>query len=142
MSVLYRAQRLSLPLERKRVDKMNAYPVCGNKKELQKKSNFEKYKNDLIAESPNARTCYHLVLPISFEAILICRIVLKLLLEVIHEHDFLPMGTNSHFIQCRNCNAVYCTLCGKIIARAENIVDHGFGRCIQSDTHSPTVSLE
>jgi hypothetical protein len=78
MSLLYRAQRLSLPLERKRVDKMDAYAECGNKKELQKKSNFEKYKNDFVGESPNARTCYHLVLPISFEAILICRIVIKI----------------------------------------------------------------
>jgi hypothetical protein len=49
----------------------------------------------------------------------------------IHEHDFLPMGTNSQFIQCRSCDAAYCILCGERIATIDTRRNHGVGKCIK-----------
>jgi hypothetical protein len=50
----------------------------------------------------------------------------------IHEHDFLPMGANNQFIQCRTCDAAYCILCGERIAMVFTRGDHGVGKCIKS----------
>jgi hypothetical protein len=61
---------------------------------------------------------------------------------VIHEHDFLIMGTYNHFIQCRTCDAVYCILCGKRIATAVMRGDHGVGKCIRRDLHRPVVPFK
>jgi hypothetical protein len=64
------------------------------------------------------------------------------LLGVIHEHDFLIMGTYDHFIQCRTCDAVYCILCGKRITTAITRGDHGVGKCIRRDMHRPVVPFK
>lgn len=56
------------------------------------------------------------------------------LITVLHEHDFLLMGTNSQFVQCKTCDAVYCILCGKKIATVITSTDHGVGKCTRSDT--------
>jgi len=61
---------------------------------------------------------------------------------VIHEHDFLPMGTFSHFIQCRTCDAVYCILCGKGISTVVTRRDHGVGKCVRSDMYRPKVPFQ
>ena len=47
----------------------------------------------------------------------------------IHEHDFLPMGKDSDFIQCRTCDVAYCILCGERITTIDTRRDHGFGKC-------------
>jgi hypothetical protein len=47
----------------------------------------------------------------------------------IHEHDFLPMGADSPFIQCRTCDTAYCILCGESMTTIDTRRDHGFGKC-------------
>jgi hypothetical protein len=61
---------------------------------------------------------------------------------VIHEHDFLPMGANSQFIQCRTCNAAYCILCGERIPTIDMRRDHGIGKCIKSRLVTPGYEEE
>ena len=63
-------------------------------------------------------------------------------LRVIHEHDFLPLGTDIHFVQCRTCDVVYCILCGKRIGTIVTTGDHGLGKCIRSDMHRPKVPFQ
>ena len=63
-------------------------------------------------------------------------------MRVIHEHDFLFVEMSNHFVQCRSCNIVYCIICGKRIASVVTRQDHGIGKCIRSDTHSPKVSFQ
>ena len=62
--------------------------------------------------------------------------------RVIHEHDFLPMGTFTNFIQCRTCEAAYCMLCGKRIATVVTRRDHGIGKCVRSDMYRPKVPFQ
>ena len=50
----------------------------------------------------------------------------------IHEHDLLPMGTNSQFLQCRTCDAAYCILCGERITTIDEGHEHTVEKCITS----------
>ena len=61
---------------------------------------------------------------------------------MIHEHDFYSTGSDSHFIQCRTCDAVYCTLCGRNISSIENIGNHGHGKCVRTDENRRKETLQ
>ena len=50
----------------------------------------------------------------------------------IHEHDLVLMRADNHFIKCMICDAVYCVLCGKMIATVITKLDHGVGKCTKS----------
>jgi hypothetical protein len=51
---------------------------------------------------------------------------------MIEEYYFLPLETNSNFVKCRTCDAVYSVLCGKRIATKVTSGDHGLGKCTKS----------
>lgn len=63
-------------------------------------------------------------------------------LGVIHEHDFLSIGINSHFVQCRTCDVAYCILCGKKVITIMTRRDHGFGKCIRIYRHRPKAPFQ
>jgi hypothetical protein len=61
---------------------------------------------------------------------------------MIHEHDFYFTGSNSRFMQCRTCNAVFCTLCGKKISSIETTGNHGLGKCVSTDENRRKEPLQ
>jgi hypothetical protein len=62
-------------------------------------------------------------------------------LEVIHEHDFVLVDTNSHYVQCRTCYNAYCILCGKRISTVLARLDHGVGKCVSSNIQRSKISF-